>query len=125
MYCHSNHETDARSAFEHLGVKVVKGYHLLGGFIGDHDSTKAFMQKKIMELTNSVFKLSKVAESQPQAAFSTLEKSLQFEWSYIQRILPNFDDEYVPIQDAVSHSLGACGSGKPMLSHTLLEKFVH
>ena len=39
----SNHETDARSAFEHLGVKVVKGYRLLGGFIGDHDSTKAFM----------------------------------------------------------------------------------
>ena len=78
-----------------------------------------------MELTNSVVKLSKVAESQPQAAFSALEKSLQFEWSYIQRILPNFDDEYVPIQDAVSHSLGACGSGKPrqlnLLSHTLLE----
>ena len=121
----SNHETDARSAFEHLGVKVVKGYRLLGGFIGNHDSTKAFMQNKIMELTNSVFKLSKVAESQPQAAFSALEKSLQFEWSYIQRILPNFDDEYVPIQDAVSHSLGACGSGKPMLSHTLLEKCMH
>ena len=81
---------------------MVKGYCFLGGFIGDHDSTKAFIQKKIMELTNSVVKLSKVAESQPQAAFSALAKSLQFEWSYLQRILPNFDDEYVPIQDAVN-----------------------
>ena len=74
----SNHETEARSAFEHLGVKVVKGYRFLGGFIGDHDSTKAFIQK-IMELTNSVVKLSKLAESQPQEAFSALAKSLQFE----------------------------------------------
>ena len=81
---------------------MVKGYRFLGGFIEDHDSTKAFIQKKIMELTNSVVKLSKVAESQPQAAFSALAKSLQFEWSYLQRILPNFDDEYVPIQDAVN-----------------------
>ena len=56
-----------------------------------------FIQKKIMELMNSVVKLSKVAESQPQAAFSALSKSLQFEWSYLQRILPNFDNELWPI----------------------------
>ena len=31
----SNHETKARSAFEHLGVKVVKGYRFLGGFLAD------------------------------------------------------------------------------------------
>ena len=75
-----NHEAEARSAFEHLGVKVVKGYRFLGGFIGDHDSTKAIIiQKKIVELMNSVVKLSKVAESQPQAAFSALAKTLQFE----------------------------------------------
>ena len=58
---------------------MVNGYRFLGGFIGDHDSTKAFfIQMKIMELTNSVVKLSKLAESQPQAAFSVLAKSLQF-----------------------------------------------
>ena len=56
---------------------MVKGYRFLGGLIGDHDSTKAFIQKKIVELTNSVVKLFKVAESQPQAAFSALEKSLR------------------------------------------------
>ena len=33
MNFYSNHETEARSAFEHLGVKMVKGYHFLGGFI--------------------------------------------------------------------------------------------
>ena len=34
----NNHEAESRSAFKHLGVKVVKGYCFLGGFIGDHDS---------------------------------------------------------------------------------------
>ena len=77
---------------------MLKGYRFLGGFIGDHDSTKSFIQKMIMELTNSIAKLSIVAELQPQAAFSVFT----VEWSYLQRILPNFDDEYVPIQDAVN-----------------------
>ena len=57
-----------------------------------------------MELTNSVVRLSKVAASQSQAVFSALAKSLQFEWSYLQRILPNIDDEYVPIQDTVNQT---------------------
>ena len=41
----SNHETEARSAFKHLGVTV---YRFLGGFIGDHDSIKAFVWEKII-----------------------------------------------------------------------------
>ena len=51
---------------------MVKGYCFLSGFIGDHDSTKAFVRKKIMELMDSVVELSRVAKSQPQAAFSAL-----------------------------------------------------
>ena len=105
-----NHEAEARSAFEHLGVKVVKGYRFLGGFIGDHDSTKAIIIQKIVELMNSVVKLSKVAESQPQAAFSALAKTLQFEWSYLQCILPNFDDGYSRFQDAVNQTFWPAGT---------------
>ena len=55
-----------------------------------------------MEWANSIVKLSNVAESQPQAAFATLAKSVQFEWSYVQRILPNFDEEYIIIQEAMN-----------------------
>ena len=36
---------------------VSKGCRFLGGFFGDHDSTKAFVRKKIIELTNSVVRL--------------------------------------------------------------------
>ena len=36
---------------------------------------------------NNLLKLSKAAESQPQAAFSVLFKSMQFEWSYLHWIL--------------------------------------
>ena len=55
-----------------------------------------------MEWANSIVKLSNVAEFQPQAAFAALAKSVQFEWSYVQRILPNFDEEYITIQEAMS-----------------------
>ena len=48
-------------------------------------------------------KLSNVAESQPQAPFAALSlaKSVQFGWSYLQRILPNFDEEYGKVWPAV------------------------
>ena len=55
-----------------------------------------------MEWANSIVKLSNVAEFQPQAAFAALAKSVQFEWSYVQHILPNFDEELITIQEAMS-----------------------
>eukprot|EP00731_Ephydatia_muelleri_P014402 Em0008g122a len=48
-----------------------------------------FLDNKITGWVNTLIKLSKAAESQPQAAFAALSKSMQFEWSYLQRILPS------------------------------------
>lgn len=62
-----------------------------------------------MECANSIVKLSNVAESQPQAAFAALAKSVQFEWSYLQHILPNFDEEYIIIQEAMSGKFWPAG----------------
>ena len=33
--------------------------------------------------------LAEAAELYPQAAFGALSKSLQFQWSYLQRVVPN------------------------------------
>ena len=83
--------------FQHLSIKVVNGYCFLGGFIGDRETTKQFLHNKTTGWVNNLLKLSKAAESQPQAAFSALSKSMQFEWSYLQRILPNCEEANTPI----------------------------
>ena len=53
-----------------------------------------------MKWANRIVKLSNVA----QAAFAALAKSVQLEWSYLQCILPNFDEEYtgIIIQEAMN-----------------------
>ena len=50
----------------------------------------------------SVDKLSTAAESQPKAAYAALSKSLQFEWSYLQRVLPNFGTSFAPLRDVIN-----------------------
>ena len=79
----AEHEAEAKSMFQHLGIKVVNGYRFLGGFIGDQETTKQFLHNKITGWVNNLLK---AAASQPQAAFSAVSKSMQFEWSYLQRI---------------------------------------
>ena len=61
--------------FQYLGIKVVNGYRFLAGFIGDHETTKQFLHKKITGWMNNLLKLSKAAESHPQAAFAALSNS--------------------------------------------------
>ena len=93
----ADHEAEAKSMFQHLVIKVVNGYCFLGGFIGDCESTKQFLDNKITGWVNNLLKLSKAAESQPQAAFAALSKYMQFEWSYLQRILPSCEEAFTPI----------------------------
>ena len=51
---------------------------------------------------NNLLKLSKAAESQSQAAFSVLSKSMQFEWSYLQRILSGCEEAFIPIWNTLN-----------------------
>ena len=63
------------------------------------DLQKAFVEMKILEWVNIWYN-----QTQPQAAFAALAKSLQYEWSYLQRILPNFDEEYIMILEAMNET---------------------
>ena len=102
------------SIFEQLGVKIVNGYRFLSGFIGDHDSTKAFVQKKIMEWANSIVKLSNVAESQPQAPCICCFSKICTIWVVIPATqLPNFDEEYFIIQEALNGKFWPAGTISP------------
>ena len=41
----AEHEAEAKSVFQQLGIKVVNGYRFLGGFIGDQETTKQFLHR--------------------------------------------------------------------------------
>ena len=67
--------------------KLLGANVFLGGFIGDLEATNQFVEDKVKDWTNVVTTLSDTAKSYPQAAFVALSKSLQFEWSYLKRLI--------------------------------------
>ena len=50
---------------------------------------KRFVDEKVKDWMSHVLKLAKAAEHYPQAAYAALSKSMQFEWSFLQRVIPN------------------------------------
>ena len=84
-----------------ISSMVVRGQRYLGGFIGDLEGTTNDVETKVQAWVASVDKLSTAAESQPQAAYAVLSKSLQFELSYLQRILPSCDISFAPLRDVI------------------------
>ena len=82
---------EAKECFKEFGLQVVTGHRLLGGFIGSSLEKSAWLKKKIDFWIQSVEKLSKIASIDPQSAFIAVSKSLQNEWTFIQRVV-NLDD---------------------------------
>ena len=100
----TSYETEATSMFGSLGIKVVLGQRFLGSFVGDQHSTEAFINQKVQSWVQCIEKLSKAAESQPQAAYAALSKSLQFEWTYLQWVLPDCANHVSPLRDIINES---------------------
>ena len=52
----------------------------------------------------SVQKISNVAKTQPQAAFTGFTKSLQAEWAFIQRVIVDSEENFRPLREAIHES---------------------
>ena len=97
-----NDELRAKELFDELGVTVVPGQRFLGGFIGNQSGTTEFVEQKVRAWIHCVEKLTKAAESQPQAALAAFTRSLQSEWVYMQRVIPNCADAFTPLRNIIN-----------------------
>ena len=76
---HPNFVEKAHQLFDRFGIRIVEGRRYLGGFIGSDEGKIRFTLKKVQERLDSLGKLSKMAEKEPQAALVGLTRSLQCE----------------------------------------------
>ena len=88
----------AEENFQGLGIRVVTGHRYLGGFLGDANAERGWIQEKIRGWTKSVKLLAGVAHKHPQSAYAGLKKSLQKEWAFVQRVTPEVGDAFGPVQ---------------------------
>lgn len=81
-----NEDEETRQLFGELGVKVVTGQHSLCRRPRKHQWVCTAV---VQTWAHHVEKLSNAMEPQPQAASAALTKSLQFEWTYLQCVIPS------------------------------------
>ena len=78
--------------FQTVGVKVVTGHRFLAGVVGEKGYCVQFVREKLMYCVD---KLSQTAvKATMQVAFAPLAKSLQCEWDFLQRVVPNCADAF-------------------------------
>ena len=80
----------AKEYFCGMGVHVVTGSRYLGGFVGEWETEGQWVQDKVEGWAESVRTLSGVDRKHPQSAYAILQKSLQQEWAFVQRVTPGY-----------------------------------
>ena len=88
----------AEEFFRGMVIKVVTGHQYLGRFIGDREAGKRWLAGKITGWAESVDTLAGVYRKHLQSVYSGLKKSLQKEWSFVQRVTPGIGDAFVPVE---------------------------
>ena len=91
----------AEEIFANLGINVECNHILLGGVIGSYSGKKAFVEDLVKKWISELECLTKIAASQPQAAFSAFTKSVQFQWTYVQRVTPDCQSLFTDLETAI------------------------
>jgi hypothetical protein len=102
LICKPAAQDDARRALRAFDFKYVDGSRYLGGFIGTDEARTAWLQPQLDDWVYGIEQLSKVAARFPPTAYAGLAKSLQREWMYTQRVIPNAGPAFAPVEAALA-----------------------
>jgi hypothetical protein len=91
---------EARLRFPAFRVKTGNRY--LEGFIGEEEALNEWLGKKTKFWTEAVTDLTSVTQAFPQAAYSGLQKSLQQEWQFVQRVTKGIGPEFAAVEQTLA-----------------------
>jgi hypothetical protein len=113
----STNLTTAQSLLEahSLNFQLSTGDRFLGGFVGEASTRDEWLKKRISEWVSGVEQLAAVAATEPQTAYAGLQKSLQQEWQYLQRVTKDVSEHFAPIEAAISDKFLPALFGEPTL----------
>jgi hypothetical protein len=97
-----NNLAAAKAAFKDFDFTIATGHRYLGGYIGEKESLDLWIQEKVSNWTEAVKELASVADIFPQSAYAGLQKSLQQEWQFVQRVVGGIGEEFAAVQKAIS-----------------------
>jgi hypothetical protein len=94
--------SSAFDALDEFQFQKSHGHRYVGGFVGSGAAEAAWIDPQINKWADGIKSLAKVAHRYPQTAYAGLSHSLQAEWQYLQRVTPNIDQAFVPIETTIT-----------------------
>ena len=73
----------------------------MGGYIDDAAAEREWLKEKVQGWKESVSVLAGVAHKHLQSAYAGLQKSLQQEWSFVQRVTLGVGGAFGPVEEAL------------------------
>ena len=96
----------AESIFHSTGIKITAtGQRYLGSAVGEDSFKEAFVKGKVEDWVDEIIKLSKIAETQPQAAYCALTHSLSSKWMFLMRSAGENVKLFCPLEEALRNHL--------------------
>jgi hypothetical protein len=96
----------AQDIFENSSIKITTtGKRHLGAALGSQDFKKEYISEKVEQWMGDIEKLSEIAESQPQAAYSAYIHGYQHKFRYFLRTLADIKEELRPLDELITNKL--------------------
>ena len=101
VICRDSQTDAAKAHFSDFQFEYCDGHRHVGGFIGTEAAKAEWLDKKIQDWVYGVERLARAAVRFPQTAYAGLAKSLQSEWQYLQRVIPDAGPAFAPVEQAL------------------------
>ena len=93
----------ANLLFEGTNVNITtEGRRHLGAVIGSDAYKEEYLSGKVNVWIEEIIELTKIARSQPHAAYTSLTKGLQHRYTYYMRTIPNISHLLKPLDDDIN-----------------------
>jgi hypothetical protein len=64
----------------------------------------AWIKEKAHNWAEAVKELASAAKNYPQTVYSGLQRSLQQEWQFVQRVISDIGDQFAEVEKVISHT---------------------
>ena len=92
-----------QKTFQESPIQITcEGKRHLGAAIGSEQYKNEYIDEKVSKWTNTIISLSKIAESQPHAAYAAFVHGEQHKYTYFLRTLNNISSNLKPLDDAIT-----------------------
>ena len=94
----------AREIFADTDINITsEGRAYLGGFVGSKESRENYVKELVKKWCEQLMMLSKIAQSEPQAAYAAFVSGFQHKLTYYLHTLPNLGPLLQPFDEVLNH----------------------